>query len=162
MFNKKISPSEFVARGKMKLDNVSVPVIIHGTYNSYEPTPVSCTISPDGRQRSLGDISDFDKVEVKAITNEGEDIRIFGLNQVASSYNGSKTIWRAVANYFVKGQLRNFAAPNSEIHCSMFIPFTPLASTQAMYTRSFDGTITMHEKSDRQASNGIHLWGRLN
>jgi hypothetical protein len=56
MFNKKLSPNDFVARGKMETDNISIPVIVHGTYSSYEPTPISCTISPDGRRKTLGHI----------------------------------------------------------------------------------------------------------
>jgi hypothetical protein len=79
MFNKKISPTDFVARGKMELNNVSIPVIVHGTYNSYEPVAVSCTVSPNSRRKSLGHISDFDKIEIKATTNEGEEVLILGL-----------------------------------------------------------------------------------
>jgi hypothetical protein len=150
MFNKKLSPNDFVARGKMETDNISIPVIVHGTYSSYEPTPISCTISPDGRRKTLGHISNFDKIEIKAITNEGEEIRILGLQQVTTSYKDSKTTWKGIANYFIKGQLKTFSATGSEIHCSIFIPYTPLASAEASYVNSFDGTITLDENSKRE------------
>lgn len=161
MFNKKISSSNFVARGKMESDNVSIPVIVHGTYNSYEPTPVSCTISPDGRHKALGHISNFDKVEIKATTNEGQEIRILGLNQISSSYNGSKTIWKGIANLFIKGQLKYFRATGTEIHCSMYIPYTPLARAEVSYTPSYDGTITLDKKSKRDGIKWKTSWGQV-
>ncbi|MFN8432404.1 MAG: hypothetical protein U0V18_00190 [Anaerolineales bacterium] len=161
MFNKKISSSNFVARGKMESDDVSIPVIVHGTYNSYEPTPVSCIISPDGRRKALGHISNFDKVEIKATTNEGQEIRILGLNQVSSSYNGSKTIWKGIANLFIKGQLKYFSATGTEIHCSMYIPYTPLAKAEVSYMPSYDGTITLDEKSKRDGITWKTSWGQV-
>lgn len=161
MFNKKISSSNFVARGKMELDDASIPVIVHGTYNSYEPAPVLCTISPDGRRKALGHISNFDKVEIKAITNEGQEIRILGLNQISSSYNGSKTIWKGIANLFIQGQLKYFSATGTEIHCSMYIPYTPLAKAEVSYMPSYDGTITLDEKSKRDGIKWKTSWGQV-
>ena len=150
MFNKKILTTDFVARGKMKLDDISIPVIVHGTYNSYEPIPVSCTIAPDGRRKISKHIYSFDKIEIKATTNEGEEIRILGLERITTSHTGSKTIWRGIAGYFIKGQLKKFSAVGSEIHCSLFIPFTPLASADVNYMQSFDGTITLDKDSKRE------------
>lgn len=139
-----------MARGKMQLDDSSIPVIVHGTYNSYEPIPVSCTISPDGKRKTLEHIYSFDKIEIKATTNEGEEIRILGLEQITTSHIGSKTIWKGTAKYFIKGQLKKFSATGSEIHCSLFIPFTPIASANVSYMRSFDGTITLDKDSKRE------------
>lgn len=150
MFDRKISPKDFVARGKLESDGISIPVIVHGTYNPYVPLPVSCTISPDGRRKSIGHVANFDKIEVKAVTNEGEEVRILGLEQVTISHIGSKTLWKGIASYFIKGKLKRFSSTGSEIHCSVFIPFTPLARAEITYTNSFDGTISIGGKEKRE------------
>ncbi len=152
MLSKKIAPSDFVGRGKIVNTDKTIPVIIHGTYNPYEPGPTFCTVAPDGRRKSLGDLSNPEEIEIRATTNDGKDITILGLDQITITHLGSQTICQGTAKYFIKGQLKTFAAQGNEIHCSLFIPYTPLAKADAHYTRSYDGTITLSERSNR---NGI-------
>jgi len=127
--------------------------MVHGTYRAYEPAPIVCTVVPDGNKKDLLGITDLDKIEISAKTSDGEDIRILGFEQSSeftTFHNGSKTIWKGSAKYLIKGQLKSFRATGSEIHCSLFIPYTPLAMTEGMYNRSSNGTITLRAESRRE------------
>lgn len=154
VFNKKILPNDFVGRGKMFSGDSVVPVILHGTYNANEPSSVSCTIAPDGRRKSLGSLHNAKNIEINAKSNKGEDIRVLGIEQISSIHADSRTTWKGLATLFIKGQLKSFNSSNSVIECSIYIPYTPLASSGVSYIRSYDGTITIEEGKKRE---GIKL-----
>ena len=81
MFEKQLSSRAFVARGKLIYGNNSSPVIVHGTYNPFEPNPATCSIVPDGNRARFGiSLEKPNEIEFKGKSNEGDEIRIYNTN----------------------------------------------------------------------------------
>ncbi len=160
MFHNKLTPKDFVGRGRMISRGTATPIVVHGTYDPFGPRPVLCAVMPTGKRKPFRQPSVSDEIEIRATSDDGESIRILGLEQVTTSGYGSKIVWRGTASYFIKGLLNTFRATGSKISCSMFIPATPLAISAAQYINSYDGTITFEQNSSRDSIKWKTPWGQ--
>jgi len=137
---RQLTDHEFVARGNLVSDNYFAPITFNGSYSEFEHKPVKCIVVPDDKQDFSPFIKNHDLGELEGIAQDGENIWISALTFLTTSWSKDKIHWEGNAEKFVKGNLEEFDATDGTIHCSLYIPPTPLAENYG-YICNPDGTI---------------------
>lgn len=142
----------FIARGDAFRDDTSLPVTITGSYSSFGPDPVQCTVVPDIGKLPSGSSDLFDDqhtIQLRGRTELGKEIWIPRFRVTNTTHAGDQVSWKGIAEFFVEGNLGEFDASGGNIICSAFVPPTLIALSDCYYVPSYDGTITL-ERGERK------------
>lgn len=148
---------QFVARGEVYRDEISLPVTITGSYDTLAADPVQCTIMPH-MENLVGGV--FDKghtLQIRGKTELGKEIWIpelrvekFSTAHPRDPEASDQASWEGVAKLFAEGDLKEFDASNGEIICSIFTSPTPIALSGVSYVTDHDGTVKMWEGDEKK------------
>ncbi|MEZ4862546.1 MAG: hypothetical protein R3C14_14625 [Caldilineaceae bacterium] len=156
-----------IIRGTLTGTNFECPVTVMAEYEEHGTNPVKCHILPDmayfsaNRDNFSGYKGHF---SLSGKTEKGDDVFISKIEITSAEFylghgftfeNPKQIAWRTDAATFIMGQLGSFDSSEGEIICHLFTSPSPLAHSGVDYMRSYDGTIQIENKVERQ---GIK-WG---
>ena len=152
---------DFIAHGELIRDDESMPVTITGTYPSFGPDSVQCTVIPEtpGTPPKITPFIPGGGSQIRGRCEDGEKIWISELIEDSTTYSDGQVTWKGVARLFIKGNLDDFDSTGGSINCAAYIPPTPLAIANVGYVPSYDGTIRFQDDKARVGMRWATKWG---